>query len=63
MARFIIDGIKEMKSMGRLLCPVCILCFRPYTYILILLGHSSAIENEEFADRTDFQLRNFNYPV
>ncbi|OOQ89533.1 vitamin H transporter [Penicillium brasilianum] len=26
-------------------------------------GHSSAIENEEFADRTDFQLRKFHYPV
>lgn len=25
--------------------------------------HSSAIENEEFADLTDFQMRNFKYPL
>lgn len=63
MARFIIDGIKEMKSIGQLLCPVYIFRYRLNTYILTLSGHSSAIENEEFADRTDFQLKKFNYPV
>lgn len=63
MARFIIDGINEMKSVGRLLCQVCILRFRHYTYMLTLSKHSDGIENEEFADRTDFEQRNFQYPL
>lgn len=31
--------------------------------MLTLSKHSDGIENEEFADRTDFEQRNFQYPL